>query len=172
MPRLIYGLEVQNLRKKDIQLLETFQIRCTKQLQSLPLKTSNSAALALFGLLPIGACIDKNILTLFCNIAWDPQCTEYDIALRQMAVKKSNDLSLFSKVRNTLESYALPSAYQLLGDPPSKDQWKNIIKTKIRVLTRILKIGVKRCRPEKVGVLPYFSIETFQKVGVRNEKLE
>ena len=41
-----------------------------------------------------------------------------------------------------------------------------------RVLARILKIGVKCCRPEKVGVLPYFSIETFQKVGVRNEKLE
>ena len=41
-----------------------------------------------------------------------------------------------------------------------------------RVLSRILKIGVKCCCPEKVGVLPYFSIETFQKVGVRNEKLE
>ena len=41
-----------------------------------------------------------------------------------------------------------------------------------RVLSRILKIGVKCCRPEKVGVLPYFSIETFQKVGVRNVKLE
>ena len=41
-----------------------------------------------------------------------------------------------------------------------------------RVLTRILKIGVNCCHPEKVGVLPYFSIETFQKVGVRNEKLE
>ena len=41
-----------------------------------------------------------------------------------------------------------------------------------RVLTRILKIGVKCCPPEKVGVLPYLSIETFLKVGVRNEKLE
>ena len=41
-----------------------------------------------------------------------------------------------------------------------------------RVLTRILKIGVKCCPPEKVGVLPYLSIENFQKVGVRNEKLE
>ena len=41
-----------------------------------------------------------------------------------------------------------------------------------RVLTRILKIGVKCCHPEKAGVLPNFSIETFQKVGVRKEKLE
>ena len=45
-----------------------------------------------------------------------------------------------------------------------------MIAINFRVLTRILKIGVKCCRPEKVGVLPYFSIETFQKV--RNEKLE
>ena len=37
---------------------------------------------------------------------------------------------------------------------------------------RILKIAVKCGPPERVGVLPYLSIETFQKVGVRNEKLE
>ena len=45
-----------------------------------------------------------------------------------------------------------------------------------RVLTRILKIGVKCCHPEKVGVLPYFSIETPKswsqkwKVGVTYSK--
>ena len=41
-----------------------------------------------------------------------------------------------------------------------------------RVLTRILKIGLKCCPPENGGVLPYLSIKTFQKVGVRNEMLE
>ena len=41
-----------------------------------------------------------------------------------------------------------------------------------RVLTRILKIGVKSVVQKKLGVLQYFSIELFQKVGVRNEKLE
>ena len=46
------------------------------------------------------------------------------------------------------------------------------MKFKSRVLTRILKIRVKCCPPEKVGVLLHLSIETFQKVGVRNEKLE
>ena len=42
-----------------------------------------------------------------------------------------------------------------------------------RVLPRILKIGVKEIGvPEKIGVLPYFSIGTFEKVGVGIKKLE
>ena len=41
-----------------------------------------------------------------------------------------------------------------------------------RVLTRILKIGVKMLFARKIGVLPYFSIGTFEKVGVRIKKLE
>ena len=35
----------------------------------------------------------------------------------------------------------------------------------IKALTRILKVGVKHCLPEKV--LPFNTIRTFQKVGVR-----
>ena len=42
-----------------------------------------------------------------------------------------------------------------------------------RVLTRILKIGVNMLfSRKKNGVLPYFSIGTFEKVGVRIKKLE
>ena len=44
IPRVIYGLEVLNLRKKDIAQLEAFQRRCMKQLQALPTKTSDTAA--------------------------------------------------------------------------------------------------------------------------------
>ena len=39
-----------------------------------------------------------------------------------------------------------------------------------KVLTRILKIGVKML-PEKIGVLPYFSIGSFEKVGRQNQKV-
>ena len=59
--------------------------------------------------------------------------------------------------------------------PYLQNKWMDFDQTCIaifRVLTRILRIGVKCGHPEKVGVLPYFSIETFQKVGIRNEKLE
>lgn len=123
IPRLPCGLEVLNLKKKDITALEAFQVRCAKQLQGLPTKTSNSAAVALLGLLPVEACINKCVLTLFCNIVQDPQCIEYDIALRQLAVKSPNDISFFSKVRNVLDLYSLPNAYMIRENPPTKEQW-------------------------------------------------
>ena len=59
IPRLTFGLEVLNLKKKDINALEAFQVRCVKQLQGLPTKTANSSALALLGLLPVEACINN-----------------------------------------------------------------------------------------------------------------
>ena len=65
-----------------------------------------------------------------------------------------------------------PSVTDHIFMPPTSKKLEGHIASGFRVLTRILKIGVKCCPPENVGVLPYFSIETFQKVGVRNEKLE
>ena len=80
IPRLIYGLEVHNLMKRDIQLLEAFQRRCLKQLQSLPNRVSDTAALALFGMLPVTVCIEKNMLSLFGSIMRDHTCIENQIA--------------------------------------------------------------------------------------------
>ncbi|MCG8110719.1 MAG: reverse transcriptase family protein, partial [Candidatus Thiodiazotropha endolucinida] len=43
VPRLLYGLEVQLLKKRDIENLEKFQRKCLKQFQGLPDNTSSSA---------------------------------------------------------------------------------------------------------------------------------
>ena len=93
VPRLIYGLEVHNLRKKDILQLEAFQRRCLKQLQLMPSRTSDTASLALLGMLPINVCIEKNILNLFDRIARDQSCIENDLAKRQLAVRDPSDKS-------------------------------------------------------------------------------
>ena len=47
-----------------------------------------------------------------------------------------------------------------------------LIQNRDRVITRTLTIGVKMLFARKNGVLPYFSIGTFEKVGVRVKKLE
>ena len=123
IPRLTYGLEVLNLRKKDIAQLEAFQRRCMKQLQALPNRTSDTAALALMGALPVSVCVEKNILSLFGRVVRDRLSIENDIPVRQLAVRSITEKSWFSSVRMVLNAYSLPSAYELLNNPPSEEQW-------------------------------------------------
>ena len=122
IPRLIYGLEVLNPRKKDIAQLEAFQRRCMKQLQALPNRTSDTAALALMGALPVSICVEKNILSLFGRVVRDQLSIENGIAVRQLAVRSITEKSWFSSVRMVLNAYSLPSAYELLNNTPSKEQ--------------------------------------------------
>ncbi|MES9884559.1 MAG: hypothetical protein ABW185_27255 [Sedimenticola sp.] len=68
VPRLIYGLEVMDLRAKGITELELFQRKNMKQLQGLPSKTPNSISIAMLGLLPVESAVHKNMLSLFGNI--------------------------------------------------------------------------------------------------------
>ena len=53
IPRLLYGLDVQLLKKKDIENSDRFQRQCLKQFHGLPDNTSDSVCLALLGILPI-----------------------------------------------------------------------------------------------------------------------
>ena len=114
--------EVHELRNKDIQQLEAFQKRCLKQLQSLPNRSSDTAALALFGMLPVNVCIEKNMFSLFGSITRDQSCIENQIARRQLTVKDIADKIWFSSVRSILNDYMLPTAYELIDNPPSKEQ--------------------------------------------------
>ena len=82
--RHTYGLEVLNLRKKDIAQVDAFQRWCMKQLQALPNRTSDTAALALMGALPVSVCVEKNILSLFGRVVRDQLSIENDIAVRQL----------------------------------------------------------------------------------------
>ena len=61
-------------------MLETFQRKSLKQIQSLPDKTPNVVTLGLVGILPVEAVIDKNALNLFMNVISDKNSIEYQIA--------------------------------------------------------------------------------------------
>ena len=102
-----------------------------KQLQGLPNKTSDTAALALMGTLPISVCIEKNILSLFGRVVRDRDSIEHELAIRQLAVRSITEKSWFSSVRLVLNAYDLPSAYELIENPPSKEQWKKTVKSKV-----------------------------------------
>ena len=124
VPRITYGLEVLTPTKKDIEMLETFQRKSLKQIQSLPDKTPNVVTLGLVGILPVEAVIDKNALNLFMNVISDKNSIEYQIAEKQLAMKDSQEKSWFNYIKSILEAYDMPSIYSLFNEQPSKSKWK------------------------------------------------
>ena len=131
VPRLLYGLESILLSKKDVECLEKFQRKCLKQIQGLPDKTANSISLALLGVLPLDAVVHKNALTTFLNMIRLKGSIENDIALRQIVMKDVKDKSWFMFVREILHMYDLPSIFQLLSNPTSKNEWKRVMNTAV-----------------------------------------
>ena len=122
--RITYGLEVLTLTKKDIEMLEKFQRKSLKQIQSLPDKTPNVVTLGLLGILPVEAVIDKNALNLFMNVISNKNSIEYQITERQLAIKDSQEKSWFNYIKSILETYNMPSIYSLFDEQPSKAKWK------------------------------------------------
>ena len=117
IPRLLYGLDVQLLKKKDIENLEKFQRQCLKQIQGLPDNTSNSACLALLGILPIETILHKNLLSMYVNMIRNGDSIEYEIAQRQLVMKEPHQKNLFNFIKDILELYELPSIFYLLNTP-------------------------------------------------------
>ena len=112
VPRLLYGLEVLDLTGKDIEVLEQYQRKSLRQIQSLPDKThtSNAAVLALMGIhvLPLERVIHKNILNLFGR--WIMfEGVEKDIAVRQHATKSEAAYVAFTPtpIQPRFESWSL-----------------------------------------------------------------
>ena len=104
VPRFTYGLEVLDLKGSDIKSMEQFQRKSLKQLQSLPDRVQNSLTLALLGILPVESVLHENMFNLSgCWIRTDG--IEKEIAVRQLAVKSSTDLSWFNKIKEFLKKY-------------------------------------------------------------------
>ncbi len=107
--------------------LELFERKFLKQIQGLPDKCATVAAYALLGTIPITAQIEKNVLTTFYNIAKQPECIEHELVQRQLAIKDESSNSWFTYVRQLLQKYNLPSAYEIMDQPPSKSKWKKLL---------------------------------------------
>ena len=131
VPRFIYGLETQALTMKDEALLDGFQVRMLKQIQHLPDRTSNTAALSLLGIPPVSAIIHKNLLNLVFKITTRASTLEHEVAVRQLAVKDFESDSLFSKARRLLQYYNLPTMYTLMEQPPTIGEWKRMLKSAV-----------------------------------------
>ena len=126
IPRLLYGLEVLEMKQSDIKQLEQYQRKSLKQIQHLPDRTQHSVTLALLGILPIEMVIHKNMLNLFWR--WHKsEGIEREICLRQLAMKSPAENSWFNRIRDLLRRYGLPLPSVLLEQPLSKPKWKSMV---------------------------------------------
>ena len=91
LPILIYSLEVLQPRNSNIHKLEQFQKSLIKRILSLPKNAPEPVLYIISGILPIEAHIDIKCLTLFNNIARQPEdATENVLAKRQLNIKENN----------------------------------------------------------------------------------
>ena len=71
--------------------------------------------------------IHKRRLSLYGNIVRD-DCIERELAYRQLAVKESTARSWFVAPQEILYKYGLPTAQELLDNPPEKLAWKVLVR--------------------------------------------
>jgi len=126
-PRILFGIEVTPYKDTDLKKLDSYQTKTTKQIQHLPDRTSNVAAVALLGISPLIALVHKATINTFYNVIQSAESVECRVAERQLAVKKLEDNSFFSRARRLLLHYSLPTAYDLLEDTPDKESWKKLL---------------------------------------------
>jgi hypothetical protein len=131
IPRLLYGLEAMIVTDKQRDLLETFFKSHLKRIQALPQRTANEAVYALSGSLPIEASLDIKTLCFFGKLIQDSSSILFQICQRQLATKSLNSNSWFIYLLKLTYKYDLPSAHQLLCNPPTQGEWKKAVKAAV-----------------------------------------
>ena len=64
---------------------------------------------------------------MYANICRTTNSIEREIAERQLGMKAINDNSWFSKLKQILAIYELPSSHNILDLPPTKNAWKKMV---------------------------------------------
>ena len=80
-----------------------------------------------------GCCCTQKCSYYFLNMIRLKGSIENDIELRQIVMKDVKDKSWFMFVREILHMYNLPSIFQLLSNPPSKNEWKRVMNTAVNM---------------------------------------
>ena len=126
LPVLLYGLEIIQLNKNQLEQLELYQKKLIKQILSVPTNTPDAAVYILSGLLPVEAQIHKRKLTFFNNVCQQPDNSiEKQLAVRQSTVKTMKSNSWFIEIKKILWKYDLGNIDELITNPSPKLQWKN-----------------------------------------------
>ena len=124
MPRMLYSLEILDLRKSDLKQLSDFYTDLLRRIQSLPSRTALSAVYILVGVLPLEAELHKRQLSLLFSILSSRNATLHELVQRAIGLQCISYAGFFKRVSDTLDLYDLPTIRQLLESTPTKLEWK------------------------------------------------
>ena len=141
IPILTYRLEIFLPSRTELQTLEIFYRKILKQILSIPTNTADPAVYIMAGAIPIESRIHKLALGMYANICRTTNSIEREIAERQLGMKAINDNSWFSKLKQILAIYELPSSRNILDLPPTKNARKKMVNKAVRERPFNLKEG-------------------------------
>ena len=118
------------LNKKEMNTLSQHHRRTICRLQKLPENTPDCVIFFLAGRLPAPAILDLRMLSLLGMIARLGPTALIQKVGRHMIISRNNK-SWFNKVQSLCSDYHLPNPLQLFQNPPSKESWKNMCKSKV-----------------------------------------
>ena len=133
VPILLYGLEALVLTGSELLELENFHRQNLRFMQHLPKSTAKPAIHLLCGVPPVEALLDVRALSMFRNVvAMDisnpPAAFIRELIVRQVAMKGPESASWTTHIKSLLHHYKLPSAFDIIEDPPDKKEWKRTVK--------------------------------------------
>ena len=129
VPKILYGLEVMPIKKKEMEQMEIMQRKLLRQLQCLSNQVANTAVYVLIGAVPIYMMIERNMLSLLMNIIRNNTTVEYQILMRQLAMRNEKDHTFINRIQEVIQKYKLEPVEKLMEQPKSKEEWKRIVKS-------------------------------------------
>ena len=132
LPVLLSGIAPLTLTSTEVDVLDKHFKNILKSLMKLPDKSPDPVIYFLAGTTPIIAHIHRRQLSLFGMIARLPTNILHATASKILSSDPDSSKSWFvSNIRHLCTKYSLPSPLQLLQNPPSKNSYKKMIKSKI-----------------------------------------
>ena len=120
MPRMLHGLKILDLRKKDIKQVSDFHIDLLRRTQALPSRTAISVVYLLVGALPMEAKLHKRQQSLLFSIKSSSNATLHQLAQRVIGLHGMSYIGYFKRFSDTLDMYNLPNIRQVFDCTPSK----------------------------------------------------
>ena len=131
LPVLLSGLNALALNKTDLSLVRTYRKKILARLMKLPDATPEPAVCFLAGTLPTSAYIHLRQLSLFAMVCHQGNNILTRHAENVLLTSSKLSKSWFYYLRDICMMYELPHPLQMLSEPPFKESFKTLCRSKI-----------------------------------------